>query len=62
MNPKLVPEPSERWTTTMSVAGSDVPGLTLARRASFHLVTFPRKMSAITSGVNFSCWLTPGRL
>src|SRR6185312_12409013 len=58
----VVPEPSERWTTMMSWFGSVAPGLTLASRASFHLVILPRKMSASTSGVNFTVAVNPGRL
>src|SRR2546422_1996940 len=49
---KDVPDPSERCTTTTSVAGSLTPGFTAAIRASLHFVIFPRKMSARTSGVN----------
>src|SRR5262249_10201780 len=50
----VVPEPSERCTTVMSVVGSFAPGLALAIAGSFHLVILPRKMSARTGPVNFS--------
>src|SRR5437879_13266424 len=46
----------------MSVAGRDRPALMLVSRASFHLVIFPRKMSAMTSGVNFTGCASPGKL
>src|SRR5437879_13847319 len=59
---KDVPDPSERCTTTTSVAGSLTPGFTAAIRASLHFVIFPRKMSARTSGVNRKVSLTSGRL
>ena len=58
----VVPEPSERWTTTMSASGSFTPALADAIRASLHFVIFPRKMSASTSGVNLSVVFTSGRL
>src|SRR6266480_4543195 len=59
---KDVPDASDRWTTTTSVAGSLTPGFTAVIRASLHLVIFPRKMSARTSGVNRRVSLTSGRL
>ena len=62
MKTKDVPDPSARCTTTMSVAGRDRPALMLVSRASFHLVIFPRKMSAMTSGVNFTGCASPGKL
>ena len=58
----VVPEPSARWTTAMSVAGSSIPGLTALIAGSFHLVTLPRKMSARRGPVNLSSALTPGML
>src|ERR1019366_8057130 len=58
----LVPLPSERCTTTMSCAGSFVPGFALAMAASFHFVIVPRKIPASASGVNFSPDATPGTL
>jgi len=42
----VVPEPSERLTTRMSVAGSFAFGFNLAIAASFHFVIFPWKISA----------------
>src|SRR5512143_2375431 len=47
----VVPEPSERWTTLMSVAGRFTPAFCAAIVASFHLVILPRKMPATMSGV-----------
>jgi hypothetical protein len=58
----VVPEPSERCTTVMSVAGSFAAGLSFTSAASFHFVILPRKMSASTAPVNFNSPLTPGRL
>ena len=46
MKPLVVPDESERWTTVMSVLGSETPLLSLAIAGSFHLVIFLRKMSA----------------
>ena len=59
---KLVPEPSDRCTTRMSSAGSVVPALSAAIRASFHLVILPRKMSASTSPLSASGRESAGRL
>jgi hypothetical protein len=55
-----VPDPSDRCTTMMSVAGSFTPGLSAAMRVSFHLVIRPRKTAARVppskrSGVFPSC-------
>ena len=58
----VVPEPSERCTTVMSVAGRVTPGLSLTIAGSFHFVILPRTMSASTGPVNFSRRETPGRL
>ena len=40
----VVPLPSARTTTLMSVLGSFTPGLASATALSFHLVILPRKM------------------
>ena len=58
----VVPEPSERCTTTMSVAGNETPAFTLAIAGSFHFVTLPRKMSASSGPVNLRSALRPGTL
>ena len=58
----VVPEPSERCTTVMSVAGSVTPGFSFAIAGSFHFVILPRKMSARTGPVNFSSALTLGNV
>ena len=42
----VVPEPSERWMTTMAWLGSLTPGLSLTIRGSFHFAIWPRKMPA----------------
>ena len=42
---KLVPLLSARTTTLMLLSGKVTPGLLEAMLGSFHLVTFPRKMS-----------------
>ena len=59
---KVVPLPSERCTTTTSIAGSFTPELRMAFRGSFHLVILPMKMPAITTGDTRSSFVTPGRL
>jgi hypothetical protein len=38
----VVPLPSERWTTTISLFGKLTPGLSSCRASSFHLVIFFR--------------------
>jgi hypothetical protein len=58
----VVPDPSARCATVMSVAGSVTPGFNFAIAASFHFVILPRKMSASTGPVNFSSVLTFGML
>ena len=57
----VVPEPSERWTTTMSVPGSVAPLLSAAICGSFHFVIVLRKMPATVGPSRFSS-VTPGRL
>src|SRR5260370_3309262 len=49
----LVPLPSERCTTWMATSGRVTPELSAAISASFHLVTWPRKMSAIVLPLNW---------
>ena len=58
----VVPEPSDRCTTVMSVPGRLTPAFSFAIAGSFHFVILPRKMSASSAPVNFSCALTPGML
>ena len=41
MKLKVVPEPSERWTTAMVVAGRLTPGLSSAIAGSFQFLTLP---------------------
>src|ERR1700733_1020946 len=61
---KVVPLPSERWTTIMSLSfdGKFTPGFALAISGSFHRVIVPRKIPASAFCVNFSEPLTPGTL
>src|SRR5512141_1448687 len=47
----VVPDPSDRWTTLMSVSGRLSPAFCAATAGSFHFVIVPRKMPAMTSGV-----------
>ncbi len=42
MKMKVVPEPSDRWTTVMSVAGSFAAGLSFTSAGSFHFWILPR--------------------
>ena len=58
----VVPEPSERWTTLISVAGRVTPGFSAAIAASFHFLILPSKMPAMTSGVILSGAARPFRL
>ena len=58
----VVPEPSERWATVMSVDGSLTPGLRPAIAESFHFVTLPRMMLARRLPENFNWASTPGML
>ncbi len=45
MKALVVPEPSERWTTTMSVSGRVAPLLSAAIFGLFHFVMVLRKIS-----------------
>ena len=54
----VVPDSSERWTTTMSRSGSSAPSLSAAMAASFHLVMVPEKTLAMVSGVMLM-WVSP---
>jgi hypothetical protein len=58
----VVPDPSERCTTVMSVFGRLTPSFNFAILLSFHFVMLPRKMSARRGPVNLSSADTPGRL
>ena len=57
-----MPLPSERQIGVMSVSGRLTPGLSFFNEASFHFLTFPRKMFASTVPVIFRCGGAPGRL
>src|SRR5262245_42786859 len=57
----VVPEPSARRATTMSVAGSLAPGLSDAIAGSFHFFTSRWKILASVSGDRLSL-LTSSRL
>src|SRR6476659_3079216 len=50
----VVPDSSERKKTLIAVEGSLTPGLIAAMAGSFHLVIWPRKILAVTSGVRMS--------
>src|SRR5665213_2919902 len=57
----VVPDPSARWATTISVAGSFSPGLSAAMALSFHLVISRWKILAMVGAE--SCSLAaPSRL
>ena len=49
----VVPEPSERCTTVMPVAGSLTPGLSAAICGSFQVLIEPAKMLATTGPESF---------
>ena len=57
----VVPEPSERCTTVIAVAGNSASGLSAAILGSFHVVISAWKIPAITSGLSCSS-VTPSRL
>src|SRR5216684_4039347 len=59
---KLVPLPSERCTTVISLSGRFTPGLSFFSAASFHFLMVPRKMPASVSPVNLSVAVTPSIL
>ena len=50
----VVPDPSDRCTTVMSVDGSLIAALSFEIAGSFHFVTLPRKISASIAPLNFS--------
>src|SRR2546423_6613599 len=50
----VVPEPSERWATTIGVGGKVVPGLSPAIAALSHVLMVRWKMPAIVSGESLS--------
>src|SRR4051812_33879929 len=50
VNCSVVPEPSDRWATTMAVAGSLAPGLSAAIALSFQVLIWREKILAIVSG------------
>ena len=58
----VVPEPSDRCTTVMSLFGRFTPEFSFAIAGSFHFVILPRKMSARTGPLNLSAALTLGNL
>src|SRR5262245_35456828 len=57
----VVPDPSERWATVMSVEGSLAPGFRAAMAASSHLVIWRWKILAIVSASRMRSF-TPLRL
>src|SRR6201746_1237813 len=50
----VVPEPSERTTGVILSAGSVMPGLSLTRAGSFHVVIFLSKIFAMEAESRFS--------
>src|SRR5262245_10413034 len=58
----VVPLPSDRWMTTMSLLGRFTPGLAFFNSGSLHFVILPRKIPAKASGVKLSSCVTPGML
>src|SRR3954471_12222765 len=62
VNPLVVPDSSERWTTVIADDGRLTPEFWPAIAGSFHFVIFPRKMSAIVGPSSLSPPLTPSRL
>ena len=63
MKLKLVPEPSERWTTVIFASGSGMPPLRATMAGSFQWVIRPRKMSARVAPSSFIAPArTPSRL
>ena len=61
MNALVVPDPSERWTIVIAVAGSVTPGLRAAIFGSFQVVMVPRYIPATVSASSFRS-VTPGTL
>src|SRR5258708_5161917 len=59
---KLVPLPSDRCATVISLSGRFTPGLSFFNAASFHFLMVPRKMAASVSPVNLSWAVTPSML
>src|SRR4051812_5749753 len=57
----VVPEPSDRWTTVMSVDGRSASGLSVLTAASSHLVMSPWKIPASVVGLSLRS-STPERL
>src|SRR5215471_17781380 len=53
VNALVVPEPSERCTTWIGVAGSDAPALSALIWAAFQVLTVPAKIPASVSGDSF---------
>ena len=58
----VVPLPSVRCTTLMSLAGSWTPSFVAAMAGSFHFLILPRKMAAMASGESFKSPVPVGRL
>jgi hypothetical protein len=58
----VVPDSSERWTTVIEVPGRLTPGFSFLIAGSFHLLIFPRKMSAAVAPSSFSPFWTPDTL
>src|SRR5690348_7814826 len=57
----VVPEPSERWATTIAVLGRVTPGLSAAMAASFHVLTVRLMILASVGPLSWSL-STPLRL
>ena len=51
---KVVPEPSDLCTTTISLSDKFKPGFAAVIAGSFHFVISPKKIPATASEVNFS--------
>src|SRR5947209_16558444 len=62
VNPSVVPEESDRWTTVIDVLGRLSPGFSALIAGSFHVLILPMKMSASVGPSSFRPLLTPERL
>ena len=59
---KVVPSASAMCQVFMGLSGKFCPGLRLVISGSFHIVTVPRKISAVTFPVRRILPVRPGRL
>src|SRR5579884_3434822 len=62
VNPSVVPDESDRWTTVIAVPGRLVPGLSALIDASFQVLTLPMKIPARVAPSSFRPLFTPLRL